>query len=74
MAELPLTVNALHKVEIEYHGKFGHILGKIQYISLKGIIYTFYATCGLATQTVAHTLTGFQGIKRCVKYISRHPH
>ena len=33
-----------------------------------------YVTCCLATQTVAHTLPGFQGIKRCVKYLASHPH
>ena len=29
MAELPLTGNALHKAEMEYHGKFEHTLGSI---------------------------------------------
>ena len=33
-----------------------------------------YATFSLATQTVAPTLSGFQGIKRCVQYLSSHPH
>ena len=32
------------------------------------------ATCLLATQTVAPTLSGFQGINRCVQYLSSHPH
>ena len=32
------------------------------------------ATCHLATQTVSPTLTGFQGIKFCVKYMAIHPH
>ena len=32
MAALPLTVNALHKAEMEYRGKFGHTLGRIQHI------------------------------------------
>ena len=35
---------------------------------------TFYATCRLGTQTVAPTLPGFQGIKRCVQYMASHPH
>ena len=34
MAALPLTGNAFHKTEIEYHGKFGYTLGMIQHISL----------------------------------------
>ena len=34
MAALPLTVNSLHKSEMEYHGKIGHTLGRIQHISL----------------------------------------
>ena len=33
-----------------------------------------YATCSLATQTVAPTLSVFQGIKRCVQYLASHPH
>ena len=38
------------------------------------IIGVCYATCCLLTQTVAHSLPGFQGIKRCVKYLDSHPH
>ena len=38
------------------------------------IIDIFYATCHLETQTMAHALTGFQGIKRCVQYLASHPH
>ena len=38
------------------------------------IVELFYQTCCLATQTVASTLPGFQGIKRCVQYLSSHPH
>ena len=49
MATLPLTVNALHKAEMEYHGKFGHTLGIIQHIALISIIDIFYATCRLET-------------------------
>ena len=37
-------------------------------------IELFYATYRLATQTVAPTLPGFQGIKRCVQYMASHPH
>ena len=74
LAAFPLTGHALHKAETEYHGKFGHTLGRIHHISLMSIIDLFYATCCLRTQTVAPTLPGFQGIKRCVKYLASHPH
>ena len=59
---------------MEYHGKFGHTLGRIQHISLMIIIDLCYATCCLDTQTVAPTLPGFQGIKQCVQYLDSHPH
>ena len=71
---LPLTLHALHKEEMEYHGKFGHTLVRIQHIALMSRIEFFYATCRLANQTVAPTLPGFQGIKRCVQYMAIHPH
>ena len=73
MAALPLTGHALHKAEMEYHGKFGHTLGRIQHISLLRRIGLLYATYRLENQTVAPTLPGFQGIKRFVQYLSRHP-
>ena len=59
---------------MEYHGKFGHTLRRIQHIAIMSRIDLCYATCRLATQTVAHTLPGFQGLKRCVQYLARHPH
>ena len=34
----------------------------------------FYATCHLATQTVAPTLPGFRGINCCVQYMASHRH
>ena len=34
----------------------------------------FCETCSLATKTVAPTLPGFKGIKRCVLYMAIHPH
>ena len=34
----------------------------------------FYATCRLATQTVAPNIPGFQGINQCVKYRARRSH
>ena len=74
MAALPLARHTLHKAEMEYHGKFGHTLGRIQHIALMSIIDIRYATCCLSTQTLAPTLQSFQGIKRCVKYLASHPH
>ena len=38
LAALPLTGHAIHKSGMEYHGKFGHTLGRIQHISLMRII------------------------------------
>ena len=38
------------------------------------IINIYYTTCCLETQTLAPTLTGFQGIKLCVQYLSSHPY
>ena len=34
IAALQLAGNDLHREEIEYNGKFGHTLGRIQHISL----------------------------------------
>ena len=74
MAALPLKGHALHKAEMEYHGKFGHKLGRIQHISLMSILYICYTACPLANQTATPTLPCFQGIKRYVQYLSSHPH
>ena len=71
---IPLTGHALQKAEMEYHGKFGHTLGRIQHIALMSRIDLFYAICRLETQTVAPTLPGFQVIKRYVQYLASHPH
>ena len=38
------------------------------------IIKILYATCFLATQTVAPTIPGFKGIKLYVHYLASHPH
>ena len=35
LAALPLTEHAIQKAEMEYHGKFGHTLGRIQHIYKK---------------------------------------
>ena len=74
LAALQLTGHALHEAEMEYHGKFAHTLGRIQHIAIMSIIDLCYATFCLDTQTVAPTLPGFQGIKRCVQYLDSHPH
>ena len=34
----------------------------------------FYTEFHLSTQTVAHKLLGFQGIKRFIRYLFSHPH
>ena len=54
--------------------KFGYTLGIIQHIAHMSRIDICYATCPLATQTVAPTFTGFQGIKHCVQYLDINPH
>ena len=74
MAALPLTRNALHKSEMEYHGNFGHTIERIQHICLISRISICYTTCNISTQTVAPTLPGFQGIHCCVQYLDSHPH
>ena len=58
---------------MKYNGKCGHTLGKLQHISLISRIDICYATCCLATQTVATNLPGFQGINDCVQYLGSHP-
>ena len=74
LAALLLTWHDLHKAEIEYHGKFGYRLGRIKHIALMSKIELCYATCRLATQTVAPTLPSFQGTEQCVQYLASHPH
>ena len=74
MAAPPLKINALHKAEMEYHGKIGYNLGKVQHIALMSRIDFFNATCSIATQTVSPTVPGFQRIKRCVQYLASRPH
>ena len=41
MAALPLTGNVHHKVEMEYHRKFGHYIRRIQQIALMSRIDVF---------------------------------
>ena len=59
---------------MEYRRKFEHTLGRMQHIALMSRIYLCYRTCRLATQTVAPTFPGYQGIKRCVQYRTSKPH
>ena len=42
MAALPLTGHALQGEEMEYNGKFGHNIGRIQHIDLMSIIDICY--------------------------------
>ena len=56
-----------------YYGKFGHTLVHIQHIYPMIIIGICYIACCMSTHTVSPTLTGFQGIKLCIKYLSSHP-
>ena len=74
MTTLLLTVNSLCKLEMEYHGKFGHNIGRIQHISIMIRIDIFYKAFHLETQTMAPTIPGFQSIKRCIQYLDIKPH
>ena len=74
MAALTFTRNALHKAEIEYHGKCGHIIGRIKHISLMVRLDICYTTCSLSTKVVAPALPFFQGIKRYSQCLASHPH
>ena len=59
---------------MEYHGKFGHTIGRIYHIAIIRIIYIFYTAYHLGNQTMTFTLTGFQGIKHLIQYMDSHPH
>ena len=74
MSALTLTVNALHKEEMEYHGKFVHNLRRIKHIALMSRIEICYKAFCLANKTVAPTIPGFQGIKRCIQYLDNNLH
>ena len=74
MATLPLTVNALRKAEMEYHENFRHTIGWIPHIVIMIRIDICYIYCRLGTQTVAPTITGLQGLKRCIQCLASHPH
>ena len=74
MYALPLKGNDLHNAEIEYDGKFGYTIGRMQHISIMRRIEICYTSCRLATQTMAPTIHVFQGINRCIQYLAIHPH
>ena len=59
---------------MEYYGKFGHALGRIQHIAFMGIIYICYTAYLLENKIVAPTLTVFQGLMRCIQYLTSHPY
>ena len=59
---------------MEYHGKIGNIIGRIQHISLMTIIDICCTACRLANQTVVPNIPGFQGIKRCIQYLASNPY
>ena len=59
---------------MDYYGKFGHTIGRMQHISLMSIIEIYYTSCFLATQNMATTLPGFQIINSCIKYLANHTH
>ena len=74
MVEPPLKGNDLCKVEMEYQGKFGHTLGRIQHIFIMGRIGICYIACCPGNQNVAPNVTGYQVLKRGIKYLDSHPH
>ena len=59
---------------MEYHGKFGHTIFRLQHLSIVNRLKIFYTSCRLGIKIVAPTLHGFQGIKRYMQYLSSHPH
>ena len=73
MTDLPLTSNDLNNTEMKYHGKYEHIIGQIQHISIMIRIGMFYTSYLQGTQNVAPTLPGLQGIKCCIQYLDSHP-
>ena len=74
MDVLLLILNAFHKAEMEYRGKFVYTIGRIQKFSPMGIIDICYTACRLLIQTVISTLPGFQGPKRYIQYLNSHHH
>ena len=59
---------------MEYNGKFGHNIVWIQHIDIMITIEILYTAWRLGTQTVSPTITGFQGLNRCIQYLASNPH
>ena len=68
-----LHKNSLNESEMYYRGKFGHTLVWIQHIYIMRKIDICYTAFHETTQNVSPKLPGFQGIKRCVRYLASHP-
>ena len=73
MDALSLAGNPPHKAEMEYHGKFGHNIGRIQNVDIISRIDICYIAYHLATQTMATNLPVLQDINRCFQYMNSHP-
>ena len=58
MAVVTLKINALHKAEMEYYGKFGHTIGQIQYIDIMRRNDIYYTTFRFGNQTVLYPFPG----------------
>ena len=74
MATLLLTGSAICKSKMEYHGKFGHTLGRIHRIDIMIRIVICYTACRMVTQTVATIIPCFKGLKICIQYLVSYPH
>ena len=59
---------------MEYNGKFGHTLGRIQHIAIMNRIDIGYTALCTGNQTVAPTIPGLQGLKFCIQYLPNNPH
>ena len=74
MAAVSLTLNSLHKSEMEYYGIFWHTLGRIQHIDIMSIIDICYTGFCLGTQTLSTTIIGLKYLKHCIQYLASNPH
>ena len=74
MDALPLTGNYPPKAEMKNYGKFGHIIGRIQSITIMSIIDICYIAYHLGTQNVTPTLPVLQGLNLRIQYLDSHLH
>ena len=74
MDALQLTINALGKAEMGYHGKFINTIGQIQHISIMRGMDICYTDCHLVIQTGVPTIPVFQCLNCCIQYLYIHPH